>query len=46
MATANQNRSSTTQITSMAYSSGSAVVISQLQPDYLVLQYIVGELQF
>ena len=45
-ATASQNRSSTTQITSTTYSSGSTVFISQPQLDNLVLQYIVRELQF
>ena len=46
MATASQNSSSTTQITLMMYSSGSVVFISQPQEENLVLQFIVGELQF
>ena len=45
-ATVSQNRSSTTQITLTTYSSGSTVFISKLWLDNLVLQYIVGELQF
>ena len=45
-ATASQNRSSTTQTALTMYSSGSAVFISQPQLDNLVLQNIVGELQF
>ena len=44
MATASQNRSTTTQIALMAYSSGPIVFISQPQLHNLVLQNIVEEL--